>query len=85
MKPLGSVTQKVRSNTVLPGDKKGSIIYDPARQYYNRIKPTPIDVLDPVLKQQYLTELYETTNSTVDNESFDIGDRLKKKMITILE
>lgn len=79
MKPLGSVIQNAQSRTVLPGGRDGYICYDPVRQYYNRIQSTPIDVLDPVLKQQYLTELYANSNSTVVHESLDIGDKLHKK------
>ena len=73
----GTATVKNRSSSVLPGGKGGSnICYDPASQFYNKIRHTPRDVLDPQLKQQYLTDLFTNTNPTVASENEVIGDSL---------
>ena len=65
---------------MLPGRKgRTTVCYDPAHLFYNRIRNTPRDVMDPQLKQQYLTELYEQPGSTVLAESVDVGDTLKSK------
>ena len=58
---------------------RASTCYDPAHLYYNRIQNTPRDVLDPQLKQKYLTEIYEYKGSNAIAESVDVGDSLKQK------
>ena len=81
MSSIARATQTVQPNTVLPGDRgrHKSICYDPASQYYYKVKKTPRDVMDPTLKQQYLTDLFAPSNSTAVQGSANVGDSIYKK------